>query len=406
VSKYDIENVCFVDFETKALPGTSESDGSVKTAGTYRYAKNTFAILMSYAIGEEPFECLQVTDFENGAMRWDMFHQRIHAHHKRVLAGEAVYAAFNAGFDRNIWNEATYDFPPLEPEHMIDVMLMSTGTNLAASLEGASKNIGRDGKQKDGKYLIGLFCMPGSTATPQSHPAEWARFVSYAHDDGVEMREVFKSVMPRSEAEWIDYTVSERINRRGMMIDVEFVRRAAAIADFNKRRMNADLTRWTNGQITAVTQRERIADLIYDRMAHAEAREILVTAYDEDASAEDDEQGDLKPAKLSIARDRIEAVLAFYRTLEEREGELSQRDQLIVDILDTRLYGASTASAKFDVMLNQVDDDDRAKGQYVAGGAQQTDRFSSKGIQVHNLTRSTLGAYEVEAIELINELEI
>ncbi len=403
MSRFDLPNVCFIDYETKSLPGVDPSDGNLKTAGTYRYVKNAFAILMSYAIGDEPFECAEVTDFANGSMGWAMLPPRIHAHHKRVLAGEACYAAFNAGFDRNVWNEATFDFPPIRPEHMIDVMLQATSSNLAPSLEGASKNIGREGKQNDGKYLIQLFCVPGAVATPQSHPAEWARFVSYAKQDGDEMREVFKSTMARSEDEWEDYFVSERINERGMAIDVAFVERCARVAAFNTRKVNDDLSRWTNGQIDKVTQTGRIANMIHDRMAHAEAREILVTEYDEDADAGDGES-DLKPAKLSLAKDRVEAALAFYATLEAKEGALSERDQLIVSILTSRLYGGSSSPAKFGKMMDQHDDGS-LKGQYVAGGAQQTDRFSSKGIQIHNLMRASLGKNEIEVIEMINELE-
>lgn len=404
MSRYDLENVCFLDFETKALPGFDPNDGSVKTAGTYRYAKSAFAVVLVYAIGDERFEAATVDDFENGSMQWRYMPKRIHEHHKRVKAGTACYAAFNAGFDRNAWNESTFDFPRLEPEDMIDVMLQATSSNLAPSLEGASKNIGRGGKQQDGKYLINLFCMPGSTATPQSHPAEWFRFINYGLQDGEEMREVFKSTMPRHPEEWEDYFVSERINERGIAIDVDFVERAARVADFNKRRINAELVRWTNGQVDAVTQVARIADFVYDRMAHAEARELLVTEYDENADAEDGE-ADLKPAKMSLAKDRVEAALAFYAALEAKEGGLCDRDQLIVDVLDARLYGGSTSAAKFDKMLAQHDGGS-LKGQYVAGGAAQTDRFSSKGVQIHNLTRSTLGACEVEAIELINELEL
>ena len=65
----------------------------------------------------------------------------------------------------------------------------------------------------------------------------------------------------------------------------------------------------------------------------------------------------------------------------------------------------SSSPAKFDKMLLQHDNG-ALFGSYVFNGAQQTGRYSSKGVQIHNLTRSTLGKHEAEAIELINALEI
>jgi DNA polymerase len=405
MSRYDIKNVGFVDFETKALPGATTYDGNLPVAGTYRYVKNAFAIIFTYAIGWEPVRAALVTNFESGAMRWDDLPDSMQAHHERVLQGKAVWAAFNAGFDRNAWNQSTYDFPELKPRHMVDVMAQAMSSNLAASLEGASKNIGRAGKQKDGKYLIQLFCAPGATATPQSHPTEWERFVSYGVRDTEEMREVYASTRQLSADDWEDYFISERINERGMALDMHFVERASAIAALNNRRINAELSRWTNGQITAVTQRERIADWLYDKIEHAEARELLVKAYDENATTEDgDDEADLKVAKLSVKKDRLEALLAFYAQLEKDEG-LSDRDRLIVDMATARLYGGSSSPAKFDKMMLQHDEG-ALRGMYVFNGAQQTGRFSSKGVQTHNLTRSTLGKHEAEAIELINELEL
>src|SRR5690606_20597872 len=131
-----------------------------------------------------------------------------------------------------------------------------------------------------------------------------------------------------------------------------------------------------------------------------EARDLLVKAYDEDADAEDGES-DLKPSKLSVAKDRVDAVLAFYKQLET-DGELFEADQVIVDVLTARRFGGSSSPAKFDKMLQQHDEGS-LRGMYVFNGAQQTGRFSSKGVQTHNLTRSTLGKVEAEAIELINE---
>ena len=401
----NIDNICFVDTETRAEPHVSLTEGNVKSAGTYRYAKSSFVIISTWAIANQPvFDISLDRGFDGDWLLWSEMPYDLREFYKRVEQREAWFAAWNAGFDKAVWNNGTPDWPPLEADMIIDVMAQAVASNLPPALEGASRFIGRDGKHPDGKYLINMFCTRDGE-TPFTKPAEWETFKLYGRMDVDEMREVWKSTRPLEWSEWEDYWVSERINERGIAIDLPMVERAARIADLDRKRINEQLTRWTNGQITAVTQTVRIAEWIYDRIEDAEARFIMSTEFDEDKSAEDDEAGDLKQVKLSINRDNIEKLIVFFDAKREREGELSGSDQLIVDILTARQFGGSSSPAKFQKMIDQ-NDDGVLKGQYVFNGASQTGRFSSKSVQIHNLTRSSLEAFEVAAIEFINELEL
>lgn len=395
----DINNLCFVDTETRALKSASVSDGNLKSAGTYRYAKNAFVIVSTFAIGDEPvFEVSLDRGFDGDWLCWDEMPRPLREFHKRVEQREAWYAAWNTGFDRNVWNEGTYDFPRLAPEQTIDIMAQAVASNLAPALEGAARGLKIAGKQSDGKALIAMFCSRDGE-TPQSKPVEWQRFKDYGLQDTAVLREVFRATRALPFEEWEDYWVSEAINERGVAIDVPFVERAAEVSKADIARSNALLNRWTNGQVTAVTQVAKIADWVYDRLEYTEARMLLVSAFDEEASTEDDDAGDLKVGKLSLERSRIESVLAFFNTL----GPLSERDQAIVDVLTVRQFGGSASPQKFGKMRDQHDGG-RLKGQYVFNGAQQTGRYSSKGVQTHNLTRSSLGPFEAAAIEMINDL--
>ncbi|MFA7602524.1 MAG: hypothetical protein WCY29_05895 [Novosphingobium sp.] len=399
----DIDNICFFDTETRAEDHVSASDGNVKTAGTYRYAKSSFVIVSTWAIGSGPlFEVSLDRGFDGDWLCWDEMPSELREFHKRVEQREAWYAAFNAGFDRNAWNNGTYDFPLLEPDMIIDVMAQAIASNLPASLEGASRAITGKGKQDDGKALINLFCSRGG-ATPQAEPEAWERFKSYGLRDTDEMREVWRHTRPLPLDEWEDYWVSERINERGVAIDVALAERASAVAAAEAARLNKELTRWTNGQITKVTQTKRIGEWVYDRLRYSEAREILVKEWNENASTEDGDDADVTVGKLSLEKGRIEALLAFYAAREEEHGGLDGVDRLIVDVVQARQFGGSSSPFKFDKMIDQHDGG-RLKGQYVFNGAQQTGRFSSKGVQTHNLKRDSLGAgVEEEAIEFIME---
>ncbi len=388
----DIKNLCVFDTETRALPGAGLS-GNLKEAGTYRYAQNSLVIILTAAIGDGPvFEVSLDRGFDGDWLCWDEMPYELREFHKRAEQREAWYAAFNAGFDKAVWNAGTYDFPPMEHDMVIDIMAQATASNLPPNLEGASRTITGRGKQDDGKELIRLFT-PEDGGTPQSHPAEWARFKSYGLRDTDEARAVWKATRPLPLEEWEDYWVSEKINERGVALDLPFIERAAALADVAADCLNEDLVRWTNGQVEKVTQVARLADWVYTRLGDGTATNIMCKRWEED---EDSEDGSLKVGKLSLDRGRIEALVAYLATRDNIPQE-------IINALTARQFGGSTSPFKFSKMLSGHVDG-RLQGQYVFSGANQTGRYSSKGVQTHNLTRSHLGDAEAEAIEFINDL--
>ncbi len=400
----DIDNICFLDTETRSEAHATGPEGNLKTAGTYRYVRNAFVIVSTWAIGGEPVWDVSLDrGFDGDFLCWDEMPLKLREFHKRVEQREAWYAAFNAGFDRNALNEGTYGFPTFECDMFIDVMAQAVASNLPPNLEGSSRAITGRGKQDDGKALINLFCGPLG-ATPQQERERWARFKAYGIRDTDEMREVWKATRPLPFEEWEDYWVSERINARGCAVDTEFCRKAAMVADAEAERLAGELARWTNGQITAVTQTARIADWLYDRIPYAEAREILVKEWDENADASGDAEADMVVGKLSIAKTALEGLSAFFETKRKDEGGLSEFDTLLLDVIQARQFGASTTPFKFQkIVLQQTDD--RLRGQYSFNGASQTGRFSSRGVQIHNLSRSVLKGVEEECIEFINEVE-
>ena len=60
-------------------------------------------------------------------------------------------------------------------------MIQAGVSNLPTDLEGASRALGGEGKQADGKKLIKLFCVEG--ADPREYPEEWQLFLKYARRD-------------------------------------------------------------------------------------------------------------------------------------------------------------------------------------------------------------------------------
>jgi DNA polymerase len=280
----------------------------------------------------------------------------------------------------------------MEPHHIIDVMAQAAASGLPPDLDLASHIVGGAQKDKAGAALIKLFCLPGSTATPQSHPDEWRAFGRYAGGDIAAMRSVFLGTRQLPLAEWQEYWAMEAINERGAVIDLPMVKHAAKLAAEDKVRSRAELSALTGGTVTTVDQVKRITGWLLDRLP-PEGRDILTQRAEE----LDEETGEVTtPAKRALTRRRVERLIAFVKELEtaDLDGHLGTRR-----VLEIRLYGGSKTPAKFSKMLGQQIDG-RLYGQYVFNGAGQTGRASSRGVQIHNLARDVLPD-EHDAIEQV-----
>jgi DNA polymerase len=378
-SGFQIDDIGFLDFETKGA-------ADIQAAGATRYATEASAIIAAYAVGEAPVRLASVASFDQPLV-WDAMPAEFRDHHDRVVRGEAIWAAWNAQFDRAIWNYATIDFPPLEPHHIIDVMAQASAAGLPPDLDKAAKFSGSTPKNKIGVGLIKLFCLPGSIATPQSNPEEWKQFCGYAGDDIAAMRAIYKCTLQLPLAEWREYWAMEQINDRGVCVDLTVAERAASLAAIDRRLSALELNRLTAGAVTSVTQAARIARWVHDRVG-AEGRDILTKVEEE----VDDDGNVIKPPKFSLTRSRVERLIAYCNRLRENEIPLPQNEKLTDDIcrvLEIRMYGGSSTPAKFSKIIAQHVDG-VLYGQYVFNGAGQTGRASSRGVQVHNLARDAL----------------
>lgn len=399
-----IEDYCFFDFETRGLPGSSESDGSVVTAGTYRYAKHSFPIILTYAIGDDPVQCLAVDNFTqpDGSSEMGLsLPPDLQEFYRRAVRGEAWFVAWKTSFDRAIWNA---HFPRMEPEMAIDAMCQALASNLPADLHSASVALGGHGKQPDGGKLIRMFSPPNG-CIPQDHPEAWKRFKKYAVQDTTILRDIFRSTSPLMESEWREYWVSERINERGVAVDVAFCEKAAGLAEASIDWANRQLREITGSPTLKVSTPKQIARWVYERLDDPKAWEILeqeLPDEDEDeesvATVATEETG----PKLQLTRAHI-IKLRNLLAVKQANGGLSNVELDVDTVLELREYGGAASISKFAKMAAQADDG-RLKDSYVFNGAMQTGRFSSRGVQVHNLPRDSLGSLEETAIADIQDM--
>jgi len=335
--------------------------------------------VLSYAIGTGPIRRIAVDRFPATLDMVDLPTEFL-AFHAKVMTGGGIWAAWNASFDRAIWNYAATGFPELKPHQIIDVMAQAVASGLPPDLSAAAVASHSVHKLASGRELIRLFCLPDSTGTPASHPQEWAAFLDYADRDIDAMRSVFLGTRQLPPAEWREYWAMEAINDRGAAIDLPMVEAASRLAAEDKERANDELRAITGDSQMTVDMVKRLTAWLLDRLP--EEGRAIITKRDEEV----DEDGVVtKPAKHALTRRQVERLIAYVGATDQN----TEKGVLISRLLQIRLYGGSKTPAKFAKMLaSHVDG--VLYGQYVFNGAAQTGRASSRGVQVHNLARDTL----------------
>jgi DNA polymerase len=383
---FSTRDLVWLDFETRGLI-------DLRADGPFRYAAQASAIVLTYAIGDGP---VRIWHADGAILDWDDAPDDLRA----AFASAAIFAAWNATFDGVTWNYSTLGFPFLAPERVIDPMIQAGVSNLPTGLEHASRALGGEGKQADGKKLIRLFCIEG--AAPSDYPEEWQRFLAYARRDIEAMRDVYRRTRPLPLEEWRQYWAFEHINRRGVILDMPFVRRAAALAEEDAAVIGRRLAELTGKVVTQVTQAKRIAAWLHDNLAAAAMREVLTVGIpvdDDDSGADDDEA---EPQEFSLTRDRVARVLAMLDA-KHTNGGLDLAESKAHEVATLRLFGAGASPKKF-ARLAAQQVDGVLRGQYRFAGAGQTGRLTSRGAQIQNLARDVLGAGGAEEAPLVDAI--
>lgn len=343
----------YVDYETY-------SETPIKH-GTGVYTANCEPLLLGYAIDDAP---ARVWTCRKEAMPDDL---------ADALADPAVrITAHNAAFDRSVMLHAgTLERTAAASlERWSCTVAQAHAHGLPGSLGHLCEIFRLDdaiAKDTDGSKLVQLFCKPRPLnhklrrATAETHPQEWARFVEYCRRDVEAMREL-KRRMPSWNyrgAELALWRLDQKINERGVAIDVDFARAAVDAVAHEKQRLRRQVADATNGLVGATTQRDRLLAFIL--------LEYGVTLPDMQAS-----------------------------TLERRLDD-PELPQGVRDLIAVRLAESRASTAKYQRFLDAVSTDGRVRHMFVFAGASRTRRFSGRVVQLQNMTRPDLPAHEIEA---------
>ena len=203
------------------------SSNDLKSCGVYKYveAPDFTILLFAYSVDRGPVTCC---DFAQG--------ETLPENVVEALRDPGVVkTAFNAAFER-VCISHYFGWPLMDPAQWRCTMVRAARMGLPLSL-GQCGEVLRlaDGKMKEGAALIRYFSVPnrGKRHLPADAPDRWEVFKKYCIRD-VEVEQAILAKVRRLEIPAFDeelYTVDQRINDRGVMIDAQMVVNAARFDD-------------------------------------------------------------------------------------------------------------------------------------------------------------------------------
>ncbi len=321
------------------------SDQDLSDVGVYKYSESLkFHIrLLAYALDDGDVTVLDFSKKRSFTTEFLTY----------FYDSSILKCAHNANFERVCL--AKYDLEvPVEEWHCTSIKAAYCGLPRSLAKLSALLGLGEKGKMEEGKRLIELFCTPQMTdglhyARVSDYEDDWRLFKEYVKRDVIAEREIdrYLSNIEMPKTEWEAYYLDQKINDRGVLLDMKLVRSLIIARDnLFKEKVRESKTYGLN--INSSMQ-----------LRHwLSARGVETKKTDSETIA----------AILSTTQsETIKTVLGIKQTL----GKSSLK--------------------KFDTMGKVASIyDGRARGLFAFYGAERTGRWSGRLIQLQNLPRNVL----------------
>ncbi len=281
-----------------------------------------------------------------------------------ALNQNAEFLAFNASFESSIWSEIMvkiHGFPPIDEEHWHCVRAQAMALSLPRRLDYVAKVLKlAEQKDKEGAALMRKMCIIKTPTMPPIDPDELHRLGEYCKQDVIVEREIARKLPELSPHEQAIYVVDQRINKRGIELDLGLVVKGARLFEVAKKEANAELKKITEGVISTVGQTKVIKEYV----------------------------AALGVELPNCQADTLDAELA------KDEGELHP---LARQIFELRRSTGRSAVTKYPAMLRAVCNDNRVRDHLMYCGAGRTRRWSGQRLQTQNIFRGYKKPYDIAA---------
>lgn len=339
------------DFERLFLDTETFSGVDLKKVGAYAYAEHptTEIMICTYAIDEGRVQTWDCT--ESPTMPRELRKALRQVSRKKAKIVMANGLLFDRLVIREKWG---IDLPVGQIE---DTMIMAFRHALPGSLDMQCQVLGVDAehaKDKAGKALIKRFCKPTPKTykirryTRETHPEEWAKFLRYAALDIIAMREVYWRIPDWGNTPKEDeiLLIDQLINDRGFYVDVDLANAAIKAVQAHKEELKEEAWERFGGKLTGNDFLPALRDLAPAFTIHN--------------------------AQKSTLNDLLE------------DPDFPDEGKVLIEM---RLGASSTASTKYNPLVNGLSADGRRRGCLQYGGAKRTLRWAGKGFQPQNLAR-------------------
>ena len=270
---------------------------------------------------------------------------------------EVTKHAFNAAFELHCLHRSGILTPY---EQWACTQLHGLYLGYPKSLDNIGKALGlpQDKKKSaSGKALIRYFCLPckptkrngGRTHNlPEHDPEKWEVFKAYNAQDVVTEMEVCRrlAAFPVPDALHAEWVTDQKINRHGVLLDMELVRGALQIDAAEKQHLMQEAAAITG-------------------LANPNSRDQLLKWLNDNTNVELE-----KLTKESVAE------------------ALEVADDTAAKVLDIRRRLSKTSVKKYEMMNATAGEDDRVRGILQIYGANRTGRWAGQLIQGQNLPRN------------------
>jgi DNA polymerase len=350
-----------VDFETRSYK-------NVKHVGAWRYAEDptTEILCLGYKRKGSDTKGLWVPELP--------FPQELLDH---IEAG-GTFEAHNAQFERAIWIHILKKKLGIPfPTKWTDTQAVCAYRGIPLALDNAGDALGLPiKKDKRGKYLLNTLSVPkwGTKAEPDR---------IYREDFDL-MQELYDYCLQDTDAEdclgdtlgelpppeYYLWTLDQRINQRGVLIDVEAVEKALDVIKAVEEKLNGELQEITDNEVEKATQRDRMMKWFHSQGLHLE----------------------------NLTKDTLETYLT--KDKNDKYVNLEGCDPKIIRALEIRGQLARASTKKLEKMLMVVSRDGRIRGllQYHGAG---TGRWAGRLVQPQNFPRALFKADMEKLIEYI-----
>jgi DNA polymerase len=340
----------FLDFETR-----SELDLKIHGLGNYARHASTQVLMLAYAVDEGE---VHLWEPHLGPMPEGL--------KSSLISPFVTKIAWNVPFEHNILRhklELDISFNQwIDPQVRARMLSMPGKLDVVCKVLGLPEDLAKDPK---GKLLKKIFCGPAKLGGEETlfgitetwfhdwitKPKEWEEFCDYCRQDLVSLREIAKRLekfaLPDTEVRgWL---LDQKINERGLPVDMDLVRGTTIVAAEEKVRLRAELK--------ALTQVEN-PNSNPQMLAWVQSKGYPFS---------------------SLAQPLVKRALAG-------EGGIGPEGR---QALLLRKQTAKTSDSKLETLSDVIGSDGRLRHQYVYMGAGKTGRWASYHVQMANLPRPT-----------------